>query len=275
MIDLHSHTTHSDGQRTPGELFDEAKAAGVAVLAVTDHDTVAGLVECAAAAVRVGLRLVPGIELSSELHGREVHVLGHFVDATSPALLELQRWMMAERRERMERMVEKARAKGLRVTLAQVIALSGGENLGRPHLARALVDAGHASSVKDAFDHYLNARGSLFVDRQRYPVADAIALIHSAGGTASLAHPGANKVSKQELKGLAEVGLYAVEALHPEHVPNQVEAFTRWAGEFGLLVTGGSDYHGPAVQPGRTLGTRSLSAEAFAKLEERARMHRV
>ena len=271
MIDLHSHTLHSDGQRTPGELLAEAAAAGVSVLAVTDHDTVSGIADCEAAAAPLGVRLVPGIELSAELHGREVHVLGHLLDPRSPALLELQVLLLDERRERMDRMIARANAAGMKVTKQQVVAHSGGDNLGRPHLARALVEAGHASSVKDAFNRFLRDGAPLFCDRRKMSAAEAIELVHRAGGTASLAHPGANKVSQQELKGLAAGGLDAVEALHPEHVPSQAEAYARWAGELGMLVTAGSDFHGPAVQPDRKLGDRTLSAERFAALEERAR----
>ncbi|TMB09211.1 MAG: PHP domain-containing protein [Deltaproteobacteria bacterium] len=272
MIDLHSHTLHSDGQRTPDELLAEAAAAKVTVLSLTDHDTVSGIADASAAATRRGIRLVPGIELSCELHGREVHVLGHFLDPCSGTLLKLATDMLAERRERMERMVARAQAAGFaKVTLERVIAASGGENLGRPHLARALVECGHAKSVKDAFDRFLHSRGPLWVDRRRLSVADAVALVRSAGGTSSIAHPGANGVSRQELKACADAGLDAVEALHPDHVPTQVEAYERWAAGFGLLVTAGSDYHGPAVQPDRKLGDRTLSAERFAALEERSR----
>ncbi|MFL5311358.1 MAG: PHP domain-containing protein [Myxococcales bacterium] len=272
MIDLHSHTLHSDGQRTPEELLAEAAAAHVTVLSLTDHDTVSGIAQAASAATRRGIRLVPGIELSCELHGREVHVLGHFLDPCSGALLQLAAEMLAERRERMERMVARAQAAGFsQVTLERVIAASGGENLGRPHLARALVDCGHATSVKDAFDRFLHSRGPLWVDRRRLSVAEAVALVRSAGGTSSIAHPGANGVSRQELKTCADAGLDAVEALHPDHVPTQMEAYERWAADLGLLVTAGSDYHGPAVQPGRKLGDRALSAERFAALEERSR----
>lgn len=273
MIDLHSHTNHSDGQRTPEELLAEAAAAGVTVLAVTDHDTVSGIAQCRAAAAKVGVRLVAGIELSAQLHGREVHVLGHLLDAGSPALGELQRFAMEERRERMVRMVKRANDAGMKVTLEQVVAMSGGDNLGRPHLARALVARGYVESVKEAFEKYLRDGRPLFVDRARMEAKEAIALIHEAHGTASLAHPGANRVSQQELKGLAESGLDAVEALHPEHVPSQAEAYTRWAEGLGMLITAGSDYHGPAVQPGRKLGDRALAHERFLKLEERARHH--
>jgi predicted metal-dependent phosphoesterase TrpH len=272
VIDLHSHTLHSDGQRSPDELLEEAKAAGITVLSVTDHDTVSGLADCARAADARGIRFVAGIELSCELHGREVHVLGHFLDPASEALVRLAAEMLQERRERMERMVRRAQEAGMgKVTMERVVAASGGENLGRPHLARALVEAGYCASVKDAFDRFLKSKGALFVDRRRLTVGQATELVREAGGTSSLAHPGANQISRQELKACAKMGLDAVEALHPDHVPNQVEAYERWAAELRLLVTAGSDYHGPAVQPDRKLGDRVLSPERFAALEERSR----
>jgi 3',5'-nucleoside bisphosphate phosphatase len=272
VIDLHSHTRHSDGQRTPAELLAEAAAAGVTILAVTDHDTVSGIAECQQAAAVQGLRLVPGIELSAELHGREVHILGHLLDPTSPALHELQTLLLDERRERMERMVRRAQELGLKVTMEQVISHSGGDNLGRPHLARALVNAGYAESIKDAFDRFLRDRAPVWCDRRKMSAAEAIALVHRAGGTASVAHPGANQVSQQELKVLAASGLDAVEAHHPEHVSSQAEAYQRWAEALSMLVTAGSDFHGPAVQPDRKLGDRTLAPERFAALEERARL---
>ena len=272
MIDLHCHTLHSDGDRSPEQLLAEAAAAGIEVLSVTDHDTVSGIGECRAAAARHGVRLVPGIELSCELHGREVHILGHFLDDASPALGRLAAAMLAERRERMERMVLRAQQQHLDgVTLEAVIACSGGENLGRPHLARVLVDRGHASSIKDAFDRFLGDRCALWVDRRRLAIPEALEIIRGAGGTASVAHPGANAISRQELRVLAEAGLDAVEAHHPEHPPNQAEAYGKWAADLGMLITAGSDYHGPSVQPDRKLGDRWLAADRFAALEERAR----
>jgi len=216
VIDLHSHTLHSDGDRTPAQLFAEASAAGVRVLAVTDHDTVFGLEECRVASEQSGVRLVPGIELSCDLHGREVHVLGHFIDARSPALERLATGMLAERRERMERMVALARSAGFSgVTMDRVVAASGGENLGRPHLARALVDAGHAESIKDAFDRFLHTGGPLWVRSPATPGRRSRAARPRCRGTASIAHPGANGISRQELKSMADTGLDAVEAWHP------------------------------------------------------------
>lgn len=271
MIDLHSHTIHSDGDRTPAQLLAEAAAAGIEVLSVTDHDTVSGIAECRNAARTTGVRLVAGIELSCELHGREVHILGHFLDETSSALGKLAEAMRCERRFRMELMVARAAALGMSgVTIERVIAGSGGENLGRPHLARVLVDCGHAQSIKDAFDRLLNPRGALWVGRRLLTIEEALDIVHGAGGTASVAHPGANSISRQELESMADSGLDAVEAWHPEHPPNQAEAYSRWGEELGLSTTAGSDYHGSSVQPGRKLGDRSLARERFAALEERA-----
>lgn len=275
MIDLHSHTLHSDGDRSPSQLFALAAAAGVKVLSVTDHDTVLGLADCRAASEASGLRFVPGIELSCELHGREVHVLGHFIDPQGTPLERLATGLLEERRDRMERMVALAQGMGFSaVTMERVFAVGGGDNLGRPHLARVLVDCGHALSIKDAFDRFLHTDGPMWVDRRRLPVADAIRMIHEAGGTATIAHPGANGISRQELKAMADIGLDGVEAFHPEHPPNQAEAFVRAAEELGLAVTAGSDFHGASVQPDRKLGDRTLPPDRFAALEQRAKRYR-
>lgn len=275
MIDLHSHTLHSDGDRSPSQLFALAAAAGVKVLSVTDHDTVLGLADCRAASEASGLRFVPGIELSCELHGREVHVLGHFIDPQGTPLERLATGLLEERRDRMERMVALAQGMGFSaVTMERVFAVGGGDNLGRPHLARVLVDCGHALSIKDAFDRFLHTDGPMWVDRRRLPVADAIRMIHEAGGTATIAHPGANGISRQELKAMADIGLDGVEAFHPEHPPNQAEAFVRAAEELGLAVTAGSDFHGASVQPDRKLGDRTLPPDRFAALEQRASRYR-
>jgi predicted metal-dependent phosphoesterase TrpH len=272
-IDLHSHTQASDGELSPDALFQAAAGAGLSVLAVTDHDTVAGLAECERAAARWGLRLVPGLELSTTHHGREVHLLGHFVDPASSALAGFERRFVDDRRERMVKMVARACALGLPVTLDEVVSFSGGELLCRPHLAKALLARGHVKSVKEAFDRYLRDGAPVYVDRLRPDLAEAIALVHEAGGTASIAHPGLNSISEQELRELAELpegGLDAVEALHPDHVPSQAEAYSRWADELGMLITAGSDFHGPGVRADRHLGDRTLDPELFLRLEERA-----
>jgi predicted metal-dependent phosphoesterase TrpH len=269
MIDLHSHTTASDGQHPPAEQVGLAAAAGVTVLAVTDHDTVAGLEACDAAARSLGLRLVPGIEISAVHNRREVHVLGHFIDPTSPRLVAYIEQLAGERERRMEAMVKKLVAIGVPVTLAQVRAYAGDAPLTRPHLAGVLVDLRVCTSTKEAFQRFLGDGRAAWVPRFELPSADAIALIHAAGGTATIAHPGSSRVNRLEVEELAKSGLDGLEAIHSDHPPSQQDLFRGWAQALGLECTAGSDFHGEKVAPGRKFGSASMTAEGFARLEAR------
>ena len=273
LIDLHSHTTASDGEHSPETLLALARAAGVTVLAVTDHDTVAGLARAAAAAEVEGLGFVPGIEVSATASGREVHILGHFVDAKETGLARYSDRLREERAVRMGRMVERMAELGFPVTLEEVERIGGGAHLGRPHLALALLNRGHVSSTKEAFDRFLADGRPGHVDRFRVSAEDAIRLLHAAGGTATLAHPGPSKVTPPTLEALARAGLDGLEAFHVDHVPSQREAFLRRADALGLIPTGGSDYHGARVSPGRKPGGSSTPPEAYARLRARAEAH--
>lgn len=268
-IDLHSHTTHSDGLLTPEALLARAAAAAVTHLAVTDHDTVTGLADAARAAAGHGITLVPGIEISATLNGRECHVLGHNIIPTHAALMSWCAEREHERRARIERIVVWLQGKGLRITMEDVLQEAQERTLARPHVARALVRLGYVDSFQDAFDRYLARREINQLGWPRPSTADAIELIHAAGGTASIAHPGANKISKAELKGLAEEGLDAVEAFHSEHPATQSGAFVRWARDLRMHWTGGSDFHGG---PGAMveLGAISTPEEQWTALCERA-----
>lgn len=271
MIDLHAHTTASDGELSPTALVDAAAAAGLTALSITDHDTVHGLPEALQAAARhPTLRLIPGIELSAYLDGRrEIHVLGHLLVHDSPHLLEHARVLGEQRRARMEAMVERLQAAGLRVSMEAVEQEAGTGQLGRPHLARVLVQEGHANSMKDAFRRWLADGRPGHVDRERLPPERAIDLIHAAGGTATLAHPGSSKVEVWDLERLAEMGLDGVEALHPDHVPSLRDKFLRAADRIRLVPTGGSDYHGPRTTPDRALGCGRTPPASLAALEAR------
>jgi predicted metal-dependent phosphoesterase TrpH len=273
MIDLHSHTTASDGEHSPEALLALARAAGVTVLAVTDHDTVSGLKRASAAAEAEGLGFVPGIEVSATAGGREVHVLGHFVDATEGGLARYSDRLRGERAARMGRMVERMQELGFPVTLDEVERIGGGAHLGRPHLALALLNRGYVSSTKEAFDRFLADGRPGHVDRFRVSAEEAVQLLHAAGGTATLAHPGPSKVTPPTLQALAASGLDGLEVFHADHVPSQREAFLRTADALGLIATGGSDYHGARVSPGRTPGGSTTPPEAFARLKARAEAH--
>jgi len=270
LIDLHAHTTASDGQHTPAELFALAEQAGVGTLAVTDHDTVGGLAACAAEARARGMRLVPGIEVSAFLNRREVHLLGHFVEAGEPRLAAFARTLRASREARMEQMVKKLQGLGFPVTMEQVRGLAGDEaQLARPHVARVLVELNYCATTKEAFDRFLGDGRPAFVERFQLGVEDAIALIHGARGVATLAHPGTSKVERYELEALAKAGLDGLEVGHSDHPPSAREKFAGWAKALKLETTAGSDFHGEQVAPNRRLGSASMSQRELDALEAR------
>jgi predicted metal-dependent phosphoesterase TrpH len=274
VIDLHLHTTASDGRCSPTELVQRVHDAGVRVFAVTDHDTVAGHAEAAAAADRHGLEFVPGIEITAVWRGRDVHVLAYWVDAQPAfaAFLEAQR---AQRVARVEAIGTALAAAGAAVDLGPLLLRIGqrpGASVGRPDLARLLVDAGHASSVQDAFDRLLGDGCPAYVARSGVTPEDVFTLVHDAGGLTSLAHPAVTR-RDDRLEAWAAAGLDAIEAYHSDHTDDDVAFYLERAAALGLLVTGGSDFHGDdgpghRLRP-RTVGGVTLPAAAWAALAGR------
>jgi predicted metal-dependent phosphoesterase TrpH len=267
VIDLHLHTTASDGRSTPAALVREAQAAGIRVMAVTDHDTVAGIGAAASAAAAAGLEFVAGIEITAVHERRDLHMLGYFIDVAHPELgpfLERQR---AERRRRIQAIAGRLDAIGAPIDEARLLASAegSGRSLGRPLVAAALVDAGHAVDISDAFQRYLGEGRPAYVERAGAPPADVIALIRRVGGYSSLAHPG--KMDRDAIiPGLIEAGLSAIEVFHPDHGPDDVRRYGETATRAGLLVTGGSDYHGPGSGRTAGLGKVGLPADAYDAL---------
>lgn len=270
MIDLHSHTTASDGQHAPSELVRRAHQAGVSTLAVTDHDTLAGLEEAIEAARPLGLTIVPGIEVSTEIADKDIHVLGHFVSPHDEGLLRFTQHQGTERRRRMERMVANMNKLGFPVTMTQVEAAAGSENLCRPHLAQALVSLGYAKDTQDAFRKFISDGGPAWAAQERISAKDAIELIHAAGGTATLAHPGVDKMDRYQIGLLAKAGLDGLEIFHSDHHPSMREKYLKIARELDLIPTAGSDFHGEAVAPDHKLGSASLDPSLFEALKARA-----
>jgi predicted metal-dependent phosphoesterase TrpH len=278
LIDLHLHTTASDGRLTPAELVDRASAAGLKTISVTDHDTVAGLPEAARAAAVAGLRLVQGIEITAVNQGRDVHVLGYFIDVDHEPLAIFLEEQRAHRVSRLREIGSRLAALGAPLEVDGVLeqaAARPGCSVGRPLLARALLDAGHVQTQQEAFDRFLGAGMPAFVPRTAAPPAHVVEVIHSANGIASLAHPGVT-ARDEIIEPLAAAGLDAIEVYHSDHSPEQQRAYAAMAHALGLAISGGSDYHGEiAVEgPGRpkraTLGRVSLPSEAFHELEARA-----
>ena len=281
-FDLHMHTTHSDGQKTPRELFDLAKRKGLEIVAVTDHDTVDGFAECEGEAQRVGIRAIPGIELSAEYQPGTMHVLGYFLDAQAPSFAKPLAEVQQARRERNPMIIEKLRALGIDITLAEVVAASGGGQVGRPHFASVLIEKGYAKDNEAAFERYLKKGAPAYVDKRRLTPADCIDMIHGAGGVAVVAHPvqlraGDGAATRKVIRELADAGLDGIEVYHSSHGKSEVDLYKLLAGEHGLLATGGSDYHGPHHQH-RDLGMlalgHELSKSVISEMEARAAAHR-
>jgi hypothetical protein len=269
VIDLHSHSLASDGQFAPAEVAERARAAGCAVWALCDHDTVAGLGAAAEAARKVNVRLVPGIELSAFLERHEIHLLGHFVDPVAPSLRDFEDFLAERRRERMRQMVVKLAALGVHLTEPDIERHSGGKTIGRPHVARAIVATGAVTTVKEAFDRFLGEGRPAYVQRYRLEAADAVALVRGAGGTVTIAHPGVSRLEVGEVARLAAAGVVGIEVIHPDQNPSVREKYRRVAEAQQLVCTAGSDFHGPDVAPDRQLGMVSMTPEALAALERR------
>lgn len=266
-FDLHTHTTASDGHLGSRALVGAALDVGLDAIAVTDHDTVAGIAEAIRAAAGSGLRVIPGVELSSAHDGRDVHVLGYFIDHTEPALLDRLVELRAARLERARDMVVALSDAGYDISLDEVLELSSGGAVGRSHIARALVDKGQSPSVGEAFAELLGRGRPFYRPKPVVTPVAVVRLITDSGGLAVLAHPGVTGVDDL-VPELVSAGLAGLEAYHGEHSPADRERYARMAEERGLLATGGSDYHG-ATAPGVPLGGVDMPDDVLLALLER------
>lgn len=274
-VDLHTHTTASDGLCTPGELVERAATDRVDVVAVTDHDTVGGVEDAVAHAEHNGVRVVAGIELSARHGERNVHVLGFFLDVASVELSDTLASLAADRMSRAREIVDRLCELGYELSWRDVAEQAGGVVIGRPHIARALVARGHIAQVRDAFTpEFIADGGRADVPKRALTPTDAVALIRSAGGVAVVAHPGvghhegqAQPLSVELLAEMRDAGMVGLEVDHPDHDPLMREGLARVADDLGLVVTGGSDFHG---DEGHTLGAALTSPESLEALEGRA-----
>ncbi len=269
QADLHTHTSRSDGLLEPAELVALANDAGLAAVAITDHDNTAGVHDAVSAASALEIEVVPGIEVSTRTANREIHLLGLFIDPDAEVLAGLSRRQRKWRRERAEVMVERAIKLGLDIDLARVDALAAGAPIGRPHLAQVLLDAGEVISTQDAFDRYLGIGKPCSVPKQMVDTKDAIAAVHEAGGAAVVAHPGSSRVREKILTELASAGLDGVEVMHPRHERRRQHIVRGLCEKLGLLPSGGSDYHGPGRGDSR-LGEHSVPMDWCEGLRQRA-----
>jgi len=266
VIDLHLHTTASDGSLAPAALVRAAHAAGLTVISVTDHDTVAGIDEARTEAAALGLEVVPGIEISAVADGRDLHILAYFIDTAAPALGELLTRQCADRARRIIATADRLAELGVPIDPAPILAAAArGQSVGRPHVATSLLAAGHVQTREDAFRRFLEQGGPAYVPRQGVSPEEVIAVIHQSRGLASVAHPGVSRTDGR-LADLAKAGLDAIEVRHPDHDAETEARYRGVARELQLLVTGGSDYHGDTGHRTAALGAVSLPAVDFAAL---------
>jgi predicted metal-dependent phosphoesterase TrpH len=269
-IDLHTHTTASDGGLSPTELVKRAVEVGIGILGVTDHDTVAGLAEAQRAARKLGVRIVPGVEFGLDVKGTEVHMLGYFFDMEHPALLGKLAELREGRLHRGERMVEKLIEIGVPITWERVQEIAAGGSVGRPHVGKALVEAGFAETIDDAFEKYLGNGKPAYVPRTQMTLTECIALVHEAGGVAAMAHPTWVEDVEGLLPALVEAGLDGIETYYGRYGPETVAWLAGLAEKYNLVPTGGSDFHGLDSLSHAQIGSMSLPPDCFAELERRA-----
>jgi predicted metal-dependent phosphoesterase TrpH len=278
LIDLHLHTTASDGRLAPAELVARAAAAGLRTISVTDHDSVAGIDEATDAAGEHGLRVVPGIEVTAVHEARDVHVLGYFFNHRHPDLLRFLEEQRTRRVSRARELASRLASLGVPIDADDLITRAAsrpGSSVGRPMLARALVEAGHVATLQEAFDRFLATGRPAYVPRTGCTPADAVREIHAAGGIASLAHPGVT-AKDAIIAPLVDAGLDAIEVCHTDHPPETEARYRAMASSFAVAVSGGSDFHGEPVEAGSgrerrsTLGAVQLPPEDFAALLRRA-----
>ena len=270
MIDLHLHTTASDGTDAPAELTRVCRDAGITTMAVTDHDTTAALQESAREAQRAGIEFVPGIEVTAAWEGRDVHILGYFIDDASPALRAFLGAQLADRVRRARQVGERLAALGAPIDVEALIERQHGQPLLRPHIAAALVEAGHAADGADAFDRFIGEGKPAYVARRGATPQQVVAIIRDAGGLSSMAHPG---VTRQDglIPGLADAGLDALEVYHTDHGADETARYLAMARRLGLAITGGSDFHGFRSAHSNGFGTVCLPAPDFAAFSARSR----
>lgn len=269
-IDLHTHTTASDGTLSPGALVELASRQGISVLGITDHDTLDGVAGARLTHRQFGVQVVAGVELSTTVTGGEVHILGYFVDESDAELKETLAGFAQGRRTRIERVIQKLQAIGIPLHADEVLSHADAGSIGRPHVARALIDLGVVTTTDEAFDQYLRRDRPGWVPRDPFTPEDAVKLLADHGAIPVLAHPYSSKAVKETIRTLLPAGLAGIEVFYGEYTARQHRDLLAVADAFDLIPTGGSDFHGPGFREGRELGTVEIPAYVWDRLHQAA-----
>lgn len=271
LADLHLHTTASDGRLTPEDLVSVAAGRGLRYIAITDHDSTEGVARALAAArLYPGLTVIPGLEASTDIPHAEVHILGYFLDYRDPELQEQLLVLRNGRIDRAKRMLDKLSKLGIRLQWERVVELAANGSMGRPHIAQAMLEKGYIHTFKDAFNKYIGRDGPAYAERYKLTPVEAVSLIVKKGGLAVLAHPAEHPSITDLLPSLIEAGLVGIEAYYNAYSPDVVENILRLADKFGLIPTGGSDFHGEGTGVDAQLGEPDVPVEHVLRLIELA-----
>ncbi len=268
VVDMHTHTSCSDGMLAPDALVEKAAARGLQILAITDHDTIEGIGPAQQAGLEFGVSIIPGVELSIRFRGRELHLLGYYFDRKHEGLREFLKQYQVFRTQRARAILVRLSELGMAVEFEEVRALAAGPAIGRPHIAQVLVDKGYVPTVEDAFSRYLRNRGPADVSKELPTAESAITILHEAGGIAVLAHPG-HWVTDKDIDLLHELGLDGIEIVHPSHDDMLVDFYKDVAHNFSMLATGGSDFHGKRSHDEENSGEIGFTREQFQRFEQK------
>ncbi len=274
-IDLHTHTNFSDGSFSPAALVELAHKKGLNILAITDHDTTDGIAEAMEAAQSLPLELIPGIELSTEFQGRETHILGYFIDRADPQFQTRLERLRSTRLDRIQHILDRLHTLNVEISLAEIEHVAGSGTIGRPHIAQILINKGYVRGMKEAFERFLGVRGKAYVRRLVPEAAEIIAWITDAGGIPILAHPYWEGLNANETvvscRTMVDQGLRGLEVFYGTFSARQISSNLHLARHFGLLVTGGSDFHG-TFKPEISIGTGRGSLNVPSTVMDRLRL---
>lgn len=267
MVDLHLHTNHSDGYFGPEQLVIKAAEKKIKVIAITDHDSISAYDAASVEAAKYNIELISGVELSSEIAGREIHILGYFIDTKNVELNEYLKFFRTERVRRAEKIVKKLNLLGVDISTEDVFRIAKDSAVGRPHIAQVLIEKNIVPSYVEAFGKYLGNHASAYVKKVYISPASAYKIINDAGGLAFLAHPG--NIVDRVLIELIESGLDGIEIIHPSHSEFQTKNFRKIASEYFLLTSGGSDFHGGRRNDEYNLGNYSIPSKFIDEMKKR------
>jgi predicted metal-dependent phosphoesterase TrpH len=271
QVDLHIHSTASDGVFTPSEVVHLALARGLSVIALTDHDTLSGVTEAQQAATGTGLEVITGVEINAESERGALHILGYYVDSESGPLRKRLQAMRDARADRARTMIERLGKMGIPLEWEEVQALATGDSVGRPHVARALLNRGYVGTIQEASDRFVGHDGPAYAPRLRLTPQEAIQTIIAARGVAVLAHPACSgPAAMARIPEFIGYGLRGMEVYYPDHLPEELEMLLKLCQRYGLLATGGSDFHGPDVKEGAPLGSVYVPLACAERLREAA-----